>query len=349
MHHPMKRPIESGLTAFWLNVEAEACTTSNGHTVLPAARAGCAGWYDHSSSRITHTNQLCEVMKLLFESSWSYLAHVHGCWGRRGLNIYFFFLTEHKVAAHLQDPWRLVCRGCCWRCAQKARPWICSCARPSLVLREGCSFWATWCWGRSKGICGCRGGRPARRLAYCSHTGWAETDFQSCCVKSCWSNSPTGHCTCHKLHLPKACPESPRQRSRGRFVCIPWYFSPRSASWPVVCFHRWHRVRWSPSRCTSPKSCWRSRGKLAVAGLCRRVWSRAGPAPLFLTVWRWAGVAHWRTRRLTGSPLHRFALRENRDTRVADLNDENTDCWIIQFIMLFQDDVLEACQNIFSY
>lgn len=90
MHHPMKRPIESGLTAFWLNVETEACTTSNGHTVLPAARAGCAGWYGHSSSRITHNYQLCEVMKLLFESSWSYLAHVHGCWGRRGLNIFFF-------------------------------------------------------------------------------------------------------------------------------------------------------------------------------------------------------------------------------------------------------------------
>jgi len=37
MHHPMKRPIVSGLTAFWLNGETEACATCNGHIVLPVS------------------------------------------------------------------------------------------------------------------------------------------------------------------------------------------------------------------------------------------------------------------------------------------------------------------------
>lgn len=38
----MKRPIESGLIASWLNGEVEACTTSNGRIVLPAATTGSA-------------------------------------------------------------------------------------------------------------------------------------------------------------------------------------------------------------------------------------------------------------------------------------------------------------------
>lgn len=45
-----------------------------------------------------------------------------------------------KGFPHLQDPWRLVYRGCCWRCAQKAMPWISSYVQPSPVLQEGCPF-----------------------------------------------------------------------------------------------------------------------------------------------------------------------------------------------------------------
>lgn len=74
----MKRPIESGLTAFWLNAEMKACTASNGRIVLPVARTGSTEWYGNSSCRVT------QFIKLLFENSerWRRMCMTQG---RRGL------------------------------------------------------------------------------------------------------------------------------------------------------------------------------------------------------------------------------------------------------------------------
>lgn len=41
----MKRPIERGLTTFWLNGEIEACAHFNGHIVPSVAIAACTQRY----------------------------------------------------------------------------------------------------------------------------------------------------------------------------------------------------------------------------------------------------------------------------------------------------------------